>query len=83
MHYFGGYRDDWKVDYVIRPLIIDAIDYATPEVVQFLIKFNVNLEAQYDESFPCGPASILSFRDSVESDVTYVVIPSMHYLSFV
>ncbi len=73
LHYFAGYRDDWKVDHVIRPLIIDAIDYGTPEVVQFLIKFNVDLDAQYDECFPCGPACVLGFRDTVESDLTYVV----------
>lgn len=75
-HYFAGYRDDWKVDLVSRPLVMDALEYATPEVVQFLIEFGAKLdshESVYDLAHPCGPAALWAFRDHVESEVTYVV----------
>ncbi|XP_013382703.1 uncharacterized protein LOC106153356 isoform X2 [Lingula anatina] len=72
-YYIAGFKTDYSVEYVQRPLIIPALEICTPEVIDFLIQFGADLGKHYEATAPCGPAAFWAFRDDIDSRNTLVV----------
>lgn len=47
-NYFAGLTDDWKVEFVARPIIASVMEYSSPEIVMEFIKYGVNLNLHYE-----------------------------------
>ena len=59
-HYYAGLTDDWKVEFVARPLLASVVEYSTAEVTLEFIKYGVNLNVHYEGELCHGKPLYLS-----------------------
>ncbi|PAA47221.1 hypothetical protein BOX15_Mlig009269g2 [Macrostomum lignano] len=72
-YYFAGFTDDWRAEFVPRPLIASVMEYGSAKIASFLLQFGARLDVQYEECAPCGPVAFWAFRDDIASDVTEAI----------
>ncbi|ESO08937.1 hypothetical protein HELRODRAFT_168858 [Helobdella robusta] len=74
LYFPTGFVLNYRAEFIPRPIIVSAIVLCTPQIVEFLLKFNANLSNQYEEKPPCGPLAFWSFQNNVCNSITLVVV---------